>query len=114
MRVEAELESLSKELDEQRAIEDELRQIMRQMEMNFEGSKRDLELQIDQWRAKFRDLEESHSKEVSDLRSRIKILCKKMKGGEEDIDIADIQRQIMVWKNYVVLNCCGMGKIIVC
>ncbi|KAG8180339.1 hypothetical protein JTE90_016371 [Oedothorax gibbosus] len=96
MRLEAELEALSKEVEDQKAIEEELKVIMKQMEMNFEGSKRNLELQIDQWKAKFGDSEKSHHAEVTDLRRRIKILSKKKSSkGQEDIDISEVQRQIL-------------------
>ncbi|GBM04463.1 hypothetical protein AVEN_197882-2 [Araneus ventricosus] len=96
MKLEAEVESLERELVEQKSIETELRQIMKQMEGALEVSKSTLKSEIAQWRLRVENLEKAHKVEVENLRKQIDVLCKNISGSEiEDIDIAEIKKEIL-------------------
>ncbi|GFY71719.1 PACT_coil_coil domain-containing protein [Trichonephila inaurata madagascariensis] len=96
MKLEAEVESLERELKEQKSIEQNLRQMLKQMETTLDVSRNTLKSENANWRLRIENMEKTHNGEVENLRKQIEVLCRNISNNEvEDIDITEVKKEII-------------------
>nr|XP_042909908.1 A-kinase anchor protein 9 isoform X3 [Parasteatoda tepidariorum]XP_042909909.1 A-kinase anchor protein 9 isoform X3 [Parasteatoda tepidariorum] len=96
IKLEAELESLEKELESQKFIEEDLRAELLKMESELEASNNVLKQESEQWKSRLKDLETSHQLEIENLKNQLEIYKKTISSvASEDIDLASLRNEIM-------------------
>ncbi|XP_035223390.1 myosin-9-like [Stegodyphus dumicola] len=97
MKLEAEVESLEKLLEDQKNIELDLKQRVNELEKVVENAKYSTEQLKAQWKSNVEELEKAHQIDIEKMKNQIDVLKQNIifNQNTEDIDIASVKKEIV-------------------